>query len=132
MIAPVTTYGGVSLTQATQIGAAMTYAVSPSADAPSAEDQAQTGGDSGAEDKAAQLVASNVSLSPASMSALIAAQANLTQNAPAIIRRHTAETLGRMIWSLDQAPPLSPAPLAVRRLQAAQAALSNSLVDLTV
>lgn len=122
MIGSVTTYGGLSLTQA-----AMTYAVSPSAGSPSADDQSQTSPDG---PQAQQIAASDIALTPASMSALIAAQASLSQDAPALIRRHTAQDLGEMIWGLYQDPPLSPAPMAVRRLQAAQAALNASLVDL--
>ena len=79
---------------------------------------------------AVSLAASDVNLTPASMSALIQAQASLSQNAPAMIRQHTAQKLGEMIWKLDAAPALSPAPFAVRQLQAARAALSQSLVDL--
>ena len=132
-----TTYGGLSLVQAAQAGAAATgavktYAVLPAANAPATDDQSQSDAQaqSHADETAAPMAAGAVNLTPASMSALIAAQASLTQNAPALIRRHTAEELGRMIWSLDSAPPLSPAPMAVRRLQAAQSALNSSLVDL--
>jgi len=63
------------------------------------------------------------------MSALIQAQAALSNAAPAMIRRHTEDALGQMIWNLDCAPPLSPAPMAVRRLEAARSALAQSLVD---
>jgi hypothetical protein len=35
-----------------------------------------------------------------------------------------------MIWRLDAAPALGPAPFAVRQLEAARRALSESLVDL--
>jgi hypothetical protein len=75
------------------------------------------------------LAAANVNLTPASMSALIQAQAALSNAAPAMIRRHTEDALGQMIWNLDSAPPLSPAPMAVRRLEAARSALAQSLVD---
>ena len=119
------TYGSLSLTQAS-----MTYAVSPSAQAPSADDQSQTSHEQADAQVAQQLAAANVSLTPASMSALIEAQAALSRTAPAIIRRHTAEALGQMIWNLDSAPPLSPAPMAVRQLEAARSALAQSLVDI--
>ena len=118
MIGSVTSYGSFSLTQG-----AMTYAVSPSADAPAANDEAQVAHAQSQAELASQLAASNVSLSTASMSALIQAQANLSKGAPAMIRQHTAETLGAMIWNLEQAPPLSPAPMAVRQLQAVRSAL---------
>jgi hypothetical protein len=126
-----TTYGGLSLTQG-----AMTYTVSPGAsagaagDQPQSDPQGQAQSAAAAQQGAAELSAANVNLTPASMSALIQAQASLSQNAPAMIRQHTAENIGQMIWKLDQAPPLSPAPMAVRELQAAQKALTQSLVDI--
>jgi hypothetical protein len=133
VIGSITTYGGLSLTQG-----AMTYAVSPGASPGASGDQlarnpqseAQSAAASAQQEAAAQLAATNVNLTPASMSALIQAQASLSQNAPAMIREHTAESIGQMIWQLDQAPPLSPAPMAVRQLQAAKMALTQSLVDL--
>jgi hypothetical protein len=125
VIGSVTSFGNLSLTQG-----AMTYAVSPSADAPATNDDARSttqtstqASDQAGTEVAQQLAASNITLSTASMSALIQAQANLSKNAPAMIRRHTAEALGQMIWNLDQAPPLSPAPMAVRQLQAVRSAL---------
>lgn len=124
MVASGVTYGSLSLTQA-----AMTYAVSPSAGAPLADDPSQEAQAQADAQAAQQLAAANVNLTPASMSALIQAQAALSSTAPALIRRHTAEALGQMIWNLDCAPPLSPAPMAVRRLEAARSALAQSLVD---
>ncbi|MBS0362866.1 MAG: hypothetical protein JSR98_15930 [Proteobacteria bacterium] len=108
----------------------MTYAVSPRADASLTEDQSHDAQQEADAQVAQQLAASNVMLTPASMSALIQAQASLSKHAPAMIRRHTADSLGQMIWNLDAAPPLSPAPMAVRQLQAARSALTQSLVDL--
>jgi hypothetical protein len=133
VISSVTTYGGLSLTQG-----AMTYAVSPTASAgasgdqpqPDPQTQAQSAAPGAQQAAAVGLAAANVNLTPASMSALIQAQASLNQDAPAMIRQHTAENIGQMIWKLDQAPPLSPAPMAVRQLRAAQNALTQSLVDL--
>src|SRR5579862_9592686 len=109
----------------------MSHAVSPAADAPDLQDQSQAH-DPQSENvqSAVNLAASDVNLTPASMSALIQAQANLSQSAPAMIRQHTAQKIGAMIWRLDAAPALSPAPFAVRQLQAARAALTQSLVDL--
>jgi hypothetical protein len=116
----------------------MTHAVSPTAGAPVLQDQPQAAPAREAPppvvpsvaQAAAQLAASAVNMTPASMAALIQAQANLSQSAPAMIREHTAENIGQMIWRLDDAPALSPAPLAVRQLEVARAALSQSLVDL--
>ncbi|THD66254.1 hypothetical protein [Phenylobacterium sp.] len=131
MIGSVTTYGGLSLTQG-----AMTYAVTPGAsagasgDQPQPDSQGQAQSAASAQQAASELAATNANLTPATMSALIQAQASLVQDAPAMIRQHTAETIGQMIWRLDQAPPLSPAPMAVRQLQAARMALTQSLVDL--
>ncbi len=126
MVALVASYGSLSLTQA-----AMTYAVTPSAETPSANDQSEASqAASDAQQSAQQLAASNANLTPASMAALIQAQASITQGAPAMIRQHTAEKIGEMIWRLDASPALGPAPFAVRQLKAARKALSESLVDL--
>ncbi|HLZ77566.1 hypothetical protein [Phenylobacterium sp.] len=125
MVAAVASYGSLSLTQA-----AMTYAVTPSAETPSADDQPEASQTASDASEAQQLAASNINLTPASMAALIQAQASITQGAPAMIRQHTAERIGEMIWRLDDAPALSPAPFAVRQLQAARKALSDSLIDL--
>ena len=138
MIAAVASYGSVKVTQANPSAGAMAYAVSPAAAAPMTQDQppstpaAVTTADvpSAAVQAATQLAASDANLTPASMSALIQAQASLSQDAPAMIRQHTAADIGEMIWRLDDAPALSPAPFAVRQLQAARQALSQSLVDL--
>lgn len=134
MVASVASFGSLSLTQGM-----MTHAVSPTADAPTAEDQPQpptspsiAALSATASQAAAQLAASDVNLTPASMSALIQAQASLSQDGPAMIRQHTAEKIGEMIWELDDAPALSSAPFAVRQLQVAREALSQSLVDLRV
>ena len=130
VVAAVASYGSLNLIQGM-----MTHAVTLAADAPGLQDQddsadAQPQAQSAAVKSAVNLAASDVNLTPASMSALIQAQANLSQSAPAMIRQHTAQKIGAMIWQLDAAPALSPAPFAVRQLQAARAALSQSLVDL--
>ena len=129
VVASVASYGSLSLGQA-----AMAYAVTPSAQTPSADDRSEASQPAAAAQTAQQaarvLADSNVNLTPASMAALIQAQASITQGAPAMIRQHTAERIGEMIWRLDDAPALSPAPFAIRQLQAARKALSESLIDL--
>jgi hypothetical protein len=134
VVAAIASYGSLNLIQGM-----MTHAVTPAADAPDLQDQddsadaqpqARPQPQAAAAPFAVNLAASNANLTPASMSALIQAQANLSQSAPAMIRQHTAQKIGAMIWRLDAAPALSPAPFAVRQLQAARAALSQSLVDL--
>ena len=133
MVAAIASYGSLSLTQGM-----MAHAVTPASEAPSLDDQPQQAAPAAAAESEAcseappaiNLAATDVNLTPASMAALIQAQASLTQNAPAMIRQHTAEKIGEMIWRLDDAPALSPAPFAVRKLQAARKALSDSLVDL--
>ncbi|MGZ6037156.1 MAG: hypothetical protein ACXWKR_00705 [Phenylobacterium sp.] len=132
-MASVASYGGLSLIQG-QLAAVAARAVTPAADAASVDDQpqpaaAQTDAAT-ATQSAVNLAASDANLTPASMAALIQAQASITQGAPAMIRQHTAERIGEMIWRLDDSPALSPAPFAVRQLQAARKALSESLVDL--
>jgi hypothetical protein len=132
--AAIASYGSLNLIQGRALWGMMTHAVTPAAEAPDLQDQPQPAPQASPEasgaPSATNLAASDANLTPASMSALIQAQANLNQNAPAMIRQHTAEKIGEMIWRLDAAPALSPAPFAVRQLQAARAALSQSLVDL--
>jgi hypothetical protein len=134
VVAAIASYGSLNLIQGQALSGLMTHAVTPAADAPDLQDQEQPASERSAEQPApppaVNLAASNANLTPASMSALIQAQASLSQNAPAMIRQHTAQKLGEMIWKLDAAPALSPAPFAARQLQAARAALSQSLVDL--
>lgn len=129
VVAAIASYGSLSLTQAM-----MARAVMPAADAPDLQDQPQPSAPKAETASEApppiDLAATNANLTPASMAALIQAQASITQGAPAMIRQHTAERIGEMIWRLDDAPALSPAPFAVRQLQAAKKALSESLIDL--
>jgi hypothetical protein len=133
VVTSIASYGSLSLTQGM-----MSHAVTPAADAPDLQDQPQAQAEpaqaastaSTTVQAAAQLAASDVNLTPASMSALIQAQASITEAAPQMIRQHMAEKIGQMIWRLDDAPALSPAPFAVRQLQAARQSLSQSLVDL--
>jgi hypothetical protein len=138
VVASVASYGNLSLIQPAQLAGMMARAVTPATDAPSLDGQSQQAAPqsdvqadtASATQSAVNLAASDANLTPASMAALIQAQANITQGAPAMIRQHTAERIGAMIWRLDAAPALSPAPFAVRQLQAAHKALSESLVDL--
>jgi len=133
VVAAIASYGSLTLTQGM-----MARAVSPAGAAPTLDDQPQqsaspvTAASETASDAPppVNLAATDANLTPASMAALIQAQASITQGAPAMIRQHTAERIGEMIWRLDDAPALSPAPFAVRQLQAAKKALSESLVDL--
>jgi hypothetical protein len=133
--ASIASYGSLSLMQGQALwgqtlGALMAHAVTPTADAPTLDDQPQQPPAQPSTPPAVNLAASDANLTPASMAALIQAQANLSQAAPAMIRQHTAEKLGEMIWRLDAALALGPAPFAVRQLEAARRALSESLVDL--
>jgi hypothetical protein len=134
VVASIASYGSLSLIQPAQLAGMMARAVTPTADAPTLDDQPQQAAaeadTASATPSAVNLAASDANLTPASMAALIQAQANISQGAPAMIRQHTAERIGAMIWRLDAAPALSPAPFAVRQLQAARKALSESLVDL--
>ena len=132
MAAGIASYGSLNLAQGQALAGMMARAVTPAADAPDLQDQPQPApaSDVSSVPAAVNLAASDANLTPASMSALIQAQASLSQDAPAMIREHTAQKIGAMIWRLDAAPALSPAPFAVRQLQAARAALSQSLVDL--
>jgi hypothetical protein len=134
VVASIASYGSVSLIQGQSLQGMMARAVTPATDAPTLDDQpeqAAAQADAAATTQSAvNLANSNANLTPASMAALIQAQASITQGAPAMIRQHTAEKIDEMIWQLDAAPALGPAPFAVRQLQAARKALSQSLVDL--
>jgi hypothetical protein len=105
----------------------MTHAVVPAAVAPTLQDRPQPA--------PAQHMPSTVALAPAAMSALVEAQARLSQNAPILLRQDTAEKLDQLIAQLEAASGSAAdaelaAPFTVRRLQAARAALSPSLIDL--
>jgi hypothetical protein len=134
VVASIASYGSLSLVQGQTLEGMMARAVTPATDAPTLDDQPQqAAADADAASttqSAVSLPATDVNLTPASMAALIQAQASITQGAPAMIRQHTAERIGAMIWRLDAAPALSPAPYAVRQLRAARKALSESLIDL--
>lgn len=134
MVASIASYGSLSLVQGQTLEGMMARAVTPATETPTADDQPQqTTVDTAAAattQSAVNLADTNANLTPASMAALIQAQANITQAAPAMIRQHTSERIGEMIWRLSDAPALGPAPFAVRQLQAARRALSDSLIDL--
>lgn len=134
MVASIASYGSLSLVRGQTLEGMMARAVTPATETPTLDDQSQRATvDAGAASTTASainLADTNANLTPASMAALIQAQASITQDAPAMIRQHTEERIGAMIWRLSDAPALGPAPFAVRQLQAARKALCESLIDL--
>ena len=104
----------------------MARAVSPASVAPTLRDRPPQA--------APQHAVSPVALGPAAMTALIEAQERLAQNAPAPIRELSAQEIDRLIYRLDDASGAAgapaAAPLAVRELESAREALSQSLIDL--
>jgi hypothetical protein len=72
------------------------------------------------------LAAPPMVLTPAAMSALIEAQAQVSSDAPVFARQDTARKLDRLISQLDGDPPPPPTeatPFTIVRLQAARRAL---------
>ena len=115
-----------SFSSLNRIQGMMARAVSPAADAPTLRDQPQQPG--------AQHSASNAALAPVAMTALIEAQERLAQNAPALVRQHTAQKIDQLILQLaDGTAPVASGysvSFAVSQLHTAGNALSQSLVDL--
>jgi len=123
VITQIASYGRPSLAQAV-----MSRAVAPVAAAPVSRDRPPS---SGAE-SAAQHSASAVAFAPAAMTALIEAQERLAQNAPALVRQHTADEIDHLMARMDAAADqqLQTQPLTVRQLISVRDALSRTAVDI--
>jgi hypothetical protein len=102
-------------------------AVSPTPDASNLQDHRSR-------PPVARHTTSNVAFAPAAMSALIEAQERLSQGAPPLVRVCTVAKIDHLITILADAPAAEvgtlAAPFAVRQLQTAREALSQSPVDL--
>jgi hypothetical protein len=132
MVAQVASLGSFSLMQGQ-----MARAVAPAAAAPVAGRRPQQGAAQQdraqqdlAQQDAPQHVVSAVAFAPAAMSVLIEAQEQQSDAAPVLDRDHTVEKIDRLIDRLGGAPPASDPSFAVRRLQAARAALAQGPIDL--
>lgn len=107
----------------------MARAVTPVAVAPVLRDRPQSS------DTAANThSASAVAFAPAAMTALIEAQERLAQNAPAFVRRQTADEIDHLMARMEAAADreLQTAPITVRQLRGVRDALSRSSFDLQV
>jgi len=124
VITQIASYGRPSLTQAAPLSVLAGRAVTPVAVAPVLRDRPQS--------SASQHSASAVAFAPTAMTALIEAQERLAQNAPALVRQHTADEIdhlmARMGASADR--QLQTEPLTVRQLVSVRDALSRSSVDI--
>lgn len=129
MITQIASYGRPSLAQAALLQATAVRAVTPVAAPPVARDRPQS---SAAQSAAAQHSASAVAFAPTAMTALIEAQERLAQNAPALVRRHTADEIDHLIARLGATADdeLTQAPLTVRQLRSVRDALSRSVIDI--
>jgi hypothetical protein len=76
------------------------------------------------------MAASTVALAPVAMTALLEAQERLSQDAPPLVRQHTAQKIDDLIWRLNGAGPTAGAPFPVRQLQTARDALLSGPFDL--
>jgi hypothetical protein len=117
VVASVASFGSLSLTQAQ-----MARAVCPAPAAPDTCDRPPS--------ENAQHVVSAVAFAPATMSALIEAQASLSQPPPVLARDDTVHTLDQLIYRLDAGATSEDMPFEVRRLHVARAALTHSPVDI--
>jgi hypothetical protein len=95
----------------------MGRAVAPAADAPTLKDRPRQ--------PAAQPNPRAVALAPAAMSALIEAQAQLNEHAPAPDRQDTAARIDRLIVGMAGTATPAAASFDVRRLQQARSALTQ-------
>jgi len=66
------------------------------------------------------------------MTTLIEVQERLERAAPSLVRHYTAQKIGQLIWRLDEAPALSDAPFEAQQLKAAEDALAQNAIDVTV
>ena len=107
----------------------MARAVTPVAAAPVSRDRPQS---SGLQASTAQHSASAVAFAPTAMTALIEAQERLAQNAPALVRQHTADEIDHLMVRMGAAadPQLAQQPLTVRQLISVRDALSRTSVDI--
>ena len=76
------------------------------------------------------MAVSTVALAPVAMTALLEAQERLSQDAPPLVRQHTAQKIDDLIWRLNGAGATAGAPFPVRQLQTARDALLSSPFDL--
>lgn len=119
MINRIASYGRPGLIQAVT-----TRAVTPVAVAPVLRDRPPP--------PPAQHSASAVAFAPTAMTALIEAQERLAQNAPALVRRRTADEIDRLIARMEAGADvqLAQASLTVRQLRSVRDALSRSGIDI--
>ena len=115
MIASITTFIDLGLERPSTSRASASPAIMPE---PLVESRARR--------QSPELATSAVALAPATMTALIQAQAEVAANQPASKRLSTARTLDHLISEWQDAAPKGPAgvaPPALRRLEAARALL---------
>jgi len=121
VVASVGSFGNFSLGQGAMSRAVRPAPVSPAPAAPASGDRPPSDG--------AQHVVSAIAFAPATMSALIEAQANLTQPAPLLVRDAAVQAIDQLIYRLDAGATSEDMPFEVRRLHAARMALAQSPVD---
>ena len=124
MVTQIASYGRPGLIQAARLQMTGARAVTPVAVAPVLRDRPQS--------STPQHSASAVAFAPAAMSALIEAQERLAQNAPAPVRRRTADEIDHLVARMEAAadPDLTSASLTVRQLISVRDALSRTSVDI--
>jgi hypothetical protein len=118
VVASVGSFGSFNLGQGAMARAVRPAPVLAAPAAPASGDRPPSEG--------AQHVVSAVAFAPATMSALIEAQASLTQPAPLLARDATVQVIDELIYRLDAGATSEDMPFEVRRLHAARMALAQS------